>query len=73
MAPIVYKYQRFDKYDNEERQSLDDNEGDGDGDKYVPLSPIVFLLPSQKESNRPSDLGEKTRSLTYLIYIPKNC
>ena len=72
-APIVYKHQRFDECDNEKGQSLDKDKNDGDGDRYIFLSPTAFSPPSQKESNRPSDLDEETRSLTHLVYIPKNC
>lgn len=43
-----------DLYDNEKKQGLDG--------RYVPLS-----LRSQKESNRPIDLGKGTKSPNYFI------
>ena len=72
IAPIVYKHQQFDKHDNEEKQSLDEDKGDGDEDRYVLLSSTAFLLLLQKKSNHLSDLGEKIRSLTHLVCISKN-
>lgn len=65
-------HQQFDERNNGEGQNLDEDEGDSDGDRYIPLPPTTLLLPLQKESNRPSDLGKGTKSLTHLIYIPKN-
>ena len=68
------KRQRFNKHDNEEEQGLDNNETQVEGDRYVPFSsPALPLSPPQKESNCLSNLGKKTRSLTHLIYISKNC
>lgn len=60
----VSKHQHVDIHDNKELKSLDKYEDKGD--RYV-------LLPSppQKESNCLIDLRKKTKSLNYLIYIPK--
>lgn len=52
------------EHDNEEEQSSDKYQDSGD--KYIPLP-----LHPQKESNRLTDLGEATRSLNYLVCIPK--
>ena len=73
MAPILYKCQQFDKRDNEEGQSLDEDECDGDGNRYIFLPFIVLSLPPQKELNRLSGLGKGTKSLTHLVCILKNC
>ena len=68
-APIVYKCQRFDEHNNKKGQSLNEDKNDGDRDKYILLPPTAFLLLSQKKLNRPSDLSEGIKSLTYLICI----
>lgn len=67
MAPIIYKCQKFNKRDNEKRQSFKEEESDGNGDRFVSLSPIALFLPFQNESYCLSDLGEEIRSLTHLI------
>ena len=67
-VPRLYKHLRIDESDNKE-QDLDKYEGKVDG--YVYLPPILAPTPPQKESNRPSDLDEGTRSLTHLVCIPK--
>lgn len=68
---IVYKCQQFDKYDNEKKQSLDKYKDNSDNEEYVSLFPItLFFLPENK-SNHLSNLDERVKSLTYLIYIPK--
>lgn len=54
---ILYKYQYFDEYNNEE-------ENDSDNNKYVPFTPIILPLFLQKESNHPLDLGKGINSLT---------
>ena len=67
------KCQHLDERDNKERNSLDKDEGEIEGARYVP-PPFIPLLPlPQKVSNRLSDLGEGTRSLNHLVYIPKIC
>ena len=81
MKPRGSKYQRLDECDNEEENGLDDeeengldkNEGEIESDRYV-LPPFVplFLFP-QKVSNRLSDLGERIKSLEYIVYISKIC
>ena len=67
------KRQQFNKYDNEEGQALDENESEFEGDKYVFFPPLAFLLLPQKESNRPSNSGKRTKRLTHLVCISKNC
>ncbi len=67
-APRVYKRLRIDESDDEE-QDLDEYEGEVD--EYVPLPPVFLPPPPQKESNRSSDLDERTKSLTHLVCIPK--
>ncbi len=57
-------------YNDEEELSLDEYEDEGEDVGYVPL-PFVAPPPPQKESNRPIDIGKETRSLNYLVYIPK--
>lgn len=60
---------------NKEEESLDafEDEGKREDIEYVPL---IFIAPppplSQKESNRPTDIGKGIESLNYLICIPKN-
>ena len=69
--PKGSKRQRLDERDNEEGNSLDEDEGEIEGARYVP-PPLVLLPPlPRKVSNRPSDLSEGTRSLNHLVCIPK--
>lgn len=71
--PKGSKRQRLDERDDEEGNSLDEDEGEIEGARYVP-PPFVPLPPlPRKVSNRPSDLGEGTRSLNHLVCIPKIC
>ena len=71
--PKGSKGQCLDERNNKEGNSLDEDEDEIEGARYVP-SPFVPLLPlPQKVSNRPSDLGEGTRSLNHLVRIPKIC
>ncbi len=69
--PRVSKCQHVGIHDDEEEQSLDKYEGEKEDVRYVPL-PFIAPPPPQKESNRPTDMGERTRSLNHLIYIPLN-
>ncbi len=64
------KRQRLDVHDDEEGEGLDEIESEGEREDigYVPLT---FIAPPQKESNRPTDMGEGTRSLNHLVCIPK--
>ena len=65
------KRQRLDEYDDKKGNSLDEDEDGIERARYV-LPPFVPLPPlPQRVSNRPSDLGKGTRSLNYLVYIPK--
>ena len=65
------KCQRLDERDNEKGNSLDKDESEIEGARYV-LPPFVPLSPlSRKVSNRLSDLDEGTRSLNHLVCIPK--
>lgn len=59
-----YKRRRIDESENEENAGFDEYKSN---DKYILLPP---LLP-QIESNRPSNLEERTRSLTHLVSITK--
>ena len=60
----------MDERDNEEGNGLDDEEGNGlneyegeiEGGSYVSLPPLP-----RKVSNRPSDLGEETKSLKSIV------
>ena len=58
------KYQQLDLHDNKEEESLNEfeNEGEIESIGYV-LLPFVAL--SQKESNRPIDMGKGIRSLNH--------
>ncbi len=60
-------------HDNEEGQSLDEYEGEGDEEDvgYVALPFVALPPPPRKESNRPTDMGDGTRSLNHLVCIPK--
>ncbi len=62
----VSKRQRLDARDNEEGEDLDEFESEGEREDigYIPLP---FVAPLQKESNRPTDIGEGTRSLNHLV------
>ncbi len=59
-------------HDDEEGQSLDEYEGEGEGENvgYIFL-PFVAPPPPQKELIRPTDMGKGTRSLNHLVCIPK--
>ena len=70
--PRGAKCQRLDERDNEEKNGLDEYEGEIKGTKYVALLFIPLFFP-QKVSNHLSDLGKATRSLNHLIYILKIC
>lgn len=63
----------MDKHDNEEKNNMDEYKGEIVGARYVLLPFIALPSFSQKESNRPSDLGEETKSFNHLVYIPKIC
>ena len=45
-ALIAYKYYRFDERDNKEGQNFDEDESDGNGDRYVSfsLNALLFLF-----------------------------
>ncbi len=64
------KRQRLDLRDDEVGEGLDKFESEDEGEDigYV-LFP--FIAPPRKESNRLTDIGEGTRSLNYLVCIPK--
>ncbi len=68
--PRGSKRQRLDARDDEEGEDLDEFESEGEREDigYVPLP---FVAPPQKESNRPTDMGEGTKSLNHLVCIPK--
>ena len=70
--PRNSKCQQLDVRDDGEGESLDEFEGKNEGKNtgYVPLPFVANPLP-QKESNRPTDLGEGTKSLNHLVCIPK--
>ncbi len=70
MEPRGFKRQRLDAHDNNEGEGLDEFEGEGEGEDigYVPLP---FITPPRNGSNRPTDMGEGTRRLNHLVYIPK--
>lgn len=67
------KHEQFDEHNNKKGQDLDKNENEIKGDRYIPLSFSAFLFSPQKKSNHLLDLGKKTRSLTHLVCILKNC
>ncbi len=71
--PRASKRQRLGVHDDEEGQSLDKYKGEGEGEDvgYVPLPFVAPPLPLRKKSNRLTDMGEGTRSLNYLVCIPK--
>ena len=60
-APRGQKRPRFDESENEESQGFIDHEND----EYIPF---LAAFP-RRESNRPSNLGEGTKSLTHLVSI----
>ncbi len=53
------KRQRLDTRDNEDGEALDEYKGENEGKdiRYIPFSCIAPLLPPQKESNHPTDMG----------------
>ncbi len=69
----VSKRQRLGMHNDEERQSLDEYEGENEGEDigYIPLPFVAPLPPPRKESNRSTDMGKRIKSLNYLVYIPK--
>ncbi len=68
--PRGLKRQRLDVRDNKEGESLDEFESKSEKEDigYVLLP---FVAPPQKVSNRPTDMGEGTRSLNHLVCIQK--
>ncbi len=68
--PRGSKRQRLDVCEDEEGEGLDEFEGEGEKENigYIPLP---FVAPSQKESNRPTDMGKGAKSLNHLVCIPK--
>ncbi len=70
MEPKVSKHQQLDLYNNEEGKSLDKFEDEGEEENIGYIS-LPFFAPPQKKSNCPTNIGERTRSLNYLVYIPK--
>ena len=64
------KRQRLDLRNNEEEKSLDEFEGEGEG-KGIGYVPFPFIAPLQKESNRPTNMGKRTKTLNQLICILK--
>ncbi len=68
--PRGSKRQRLDVRDDEEGEGLDEFESEGEKEDigYILLP---FVAPPQKESNRPTDIDEGTRSLNHLVCISK--
>lgn len=67
---LLIKRQRFDNNKNEERRATKRQRGDMSKDKEMNPDYILLPMPShQKGTNYPSNLGEETRSLTYLVSI----
>ena len=64
IEPRASKRPRVDAHNNKKWQGLDEYQGKGG--RYIPLPPLP-----QKESNRPINLAEGTRSLNHLVCIPK--
>ena len=73
MEPKGSKRQRLDERDNEEGNSLNEDQGEIEGARYIPSSFVPLPLLFRNVSNRPSDLGKGIRSLNHLVYIPKIC
>ncbi len=70
MEPRGLKRQRLDAREDEEGEGLDEFEGEGEG-KDIGYVPLPFVALSQNGSNRPTDIGEGTKSLNHLVCIPK--
>ena len=64
------KHQQLDLRNNEEEEGLDkfEDEGEEKGIRYISL---LFVTPSRKESNRPTNISKETKSLNHLVCIPK--
>ena len=67
------KRQRLDKRDDEKENSLDKDDDKIKSTRYIPPSFVLFSPLFRKVLNCSSDLGKGTRSLNYLICIPKIC
>lgn len=59
-----YKRQQINKSENKESAEFDEYKSNNE---YIPFSSFLF----QTKSNCPSNLRNKTRSLTYLVSITK--
>ena len=70
IEPRGSKRQRLDLRNNEEEEGLDKFEGVNER-KNIGYVPLLFVAPSQKESNRLTNMSEGTRNLNYFICIPK--
>ena len=70
IEPRSSKCQQLDLRDNEEEESLDKFECESE-EKSIEYVLLLFVASPQKESNYPTDMGEGTKSLNHLVYIPK--
>lgn len=72
IEPKDSKRQQLDTHGDKEEKDLDkfESEGEAEDKGYISLFFVAFF---RKKSNRPTDMGEETRSLNYLISIPKIC
>ena len=64
--PRGLKCQRLYAHGNEEGEGLDKFKGKGKGN-IIGYVLFPFVASPQKESNRPTDMSEKTKSLNYLV------
>lgn len=62
------KRRRFDAHDNEEEKDLNEFEDEDERENigYILLLFVAFL---RKESIHPTDMGERTRNINYLVCI----
>ena len=63
------KRQQLDKCNNKEKQELNKNKSEFEGDRFILFPPLALPLLPQKESNCPSDLGKRTKSLNHFVCI----
>ena len=70
IKPRGSKCQQLYIHDNKEGKGLDKFEDEGKR-KDIRYILLLFVAPFQKESNYLIDMGKRTKSLNYLICIPK--
>ena len=68
--PRDLKCKRLDLRDNKKGKGLDKFEDKGEGEN-IRFIPFLFVVPLYKESNCPTNMCKKRKSLNYFVCISK--